>query len=239
MGQAGPKHRLPRGRLSMVHARRSCRSNWRDIALEPAGAPALLLAARATTAPSLDLRPAAKLANSSPLCGKSQQVDHLPPVRREKSRHPQFSVELIKVESISKENRRASSGLRSSRTRVKDEHGTITNPRPAGERRGDSCATVARQSSAPRSGFERTRPDQGPYVASPDSRSTKRLPTQEAEGEGFEPSIRLTTDNGFRDRRIRPLCHPSARARRSRRGVTLTEKEGFEPSMEPFSPITP
>ncbi len=32
----------------------------------------------------------------------------------------------------------------------------------------------------------------------------------EAEGEGFEPSIRLTTDNGFRDRRIRPLCHPSA-----------------------------
>ena len=30
-----------------------------------------------------------------------------------------------------------------------------------------------------------------------------------AEGEGFEPSIRLTTDNGFRDRRIRPLCHPS------------------------------
>ena len=31
-----------------------------------------------------------------------------------------------------------------------------------------------------------------------------------AEGEGFEPSIRLTTDNGFRDRRIRPLCHPSA-----------------------------
>src|SRR4051812_13505282 len=32
------------------------------------------------------------------------------------------------------------------------------------------------------------------------------------EGEGFEPSIRLTTDNGFRDRRIRPLCHPSDRA---------------------------
>jgi hypothetical protein len=31
----------------------------------------------------------------------------------------------------------------------------------------------------------------------------------EAEGEGFEPSIRQTTDNGFRDRRIRPLCHPS------------------------------
>ena len=36
----------------------------------------------------------------------------------------------------------------------------------------------------------------------------------EAEGEGFEPSIRLTTDNGFRDRRIRPLCHPSERMNR-------------------------
>jgi hypothetical protein len=37
-------------------------------------------------------------------------------------------------------------------------------------------------------------------------------PRKEAqtEGEGFEPSIRLTTDNGFRDRRIRPLCHPSS-----------------------------
>ena len=27
-------------------------------------------------------------------------------------------------------------------------------------------------------------------------------------GEGFEPSVRLTTHNGFRDRRIQPLCHP-------------------------------
>jgi hypothetical protein len=31
-----------------------------------------------------------------------------------------------------------------------------------------------------------------------------------AEGEGFEPSSDLTARNGFRDRRIRPLCHPSA-----------------------------
>lgn len=30
-----------------------------------------------------------------------------------------------------------------------------------------------------------------------------------AEGGGFEPPVHLTTDNGFRDRRIRPLCHPS------------------------------
>jgi hypothetical protein len=55
-----------------------------------------------------------------------------------------------------------------------------------------------------------------------------------AEGEGFEPSIRLTTDNGFRDRRIRPLCHPSGvRLRRE------TEKEGFEPSKEVITPLTP
>src|SRR5438552_3428736 len=32
---------------------------------------------------------------------------------------------------------------------------------------------------------------------------------QKAEGEGFEPSSDLTARNGFRDRRIRPLCHPS------------------------------
>ena len=69
----------------------------------------------------------------------------------------------------------------------------------------------------------------------PGDRHTKA----EAEGEGFEPSIRLTTDNGFRDRRIRPLCHPSAGGRRTAAGAALTEKEGFEPSMEPFSPITP
>ena len=33
-----------------------------------------------------------------------------------------------------------------------------------------------------------------------------------AEREGFEPSTSLTTRNGFRDRRIRPLCHLSERA---------------------------
>ena len=30
-----------------------------------------------------------------------------------------------------------------------------------------------------------------------------------AERLGFEPRIRVTPDNGFRDRRIRPLCHLS------------------------------
>jgi hypothetical protein len=54
----------------------------------------------------------------------------------------------------------------------------------------------------------------------------KRLPG-EAEGEGFEPSIRLTTDNGFRDRRIRPLCHPSTR--RSGEGGIRTLEGGNYP----------
>ena len=44
-----------------------------------------------------------------------------------------------------------------------------------------------------------------------------------AEREGFEPSRRRTTSNGFRDRRIQPLCHLSARrsqeARRRRAGA--------------------
>ena len=57
-----------------------------------------------------------------------------------------------------------------------------------------------------------------------------------AEGEGFEPSIRLTTDNGFRDRRIRPLCHPSDGWCERSVGA---EKEGFEPSREEFTPLTP
>jgi site-specific DNA recombinase len=35
-----------------------------------------------------------------------------------------------------------------------------------------------------------------------------------AEGVGFEPTIRRTPDNGFQDRRIRPLCHPSGSAGR-------------------------
>src|SRR6266536_2460942 len=48
------------------------------------------------------------------------------------------------------------------------------------------------------------------------TRATARVFVQTAEGEGFEPSIRLTTDNGFRDRRIRPLCHPSEEGQSSR-----------------------
>jgi hypothetical protein len=48
--------------------------------------------------------------------------------------------------------------------------------------------------------------------------------------------------NGFRDRRIRPLCHPSAVGVQRIRGLTKTceaEKEGFEPSKEVSTPLTP
>src|SRR6266508_2969318 len=42
-----------------------------------------------------------------------------------------------------------------------------------------------------------------------------------AEGEGFEPSSDPKARNGFRDRRIRPLCHPSAASKGSYVTVTL------------------
>src|SRR6266511_928365 len=46
----------------------------------------------------------------------------------------------------------------------------------------------------------------------------KRVCAVGAEGEGFEPSSDLTARNGFRDRRIRPLCHPSRPTRGGVRG---------------------
>ncbi len=58
-----------------------------------------------------------------------------------------------------------------------------------------------------------------------------------AEGEGFEPSTGLTTRNGFRDRRIRPLCHPSGSELKA--ASFEAEKEGFEPSREEITPLTP
>src|SRR5215212_4650302 len=51
--------------------------------------------------------------------------------------------------------------------------------------------------------------------------------TPKAEGEGFEPSSDETARNGFRDRRIRPLCHPSERcARTQRSGENGRRKNG-------------
>ena len=66
------------------------------------------------------------------------------------------------------------------------------------------------------------------HLSARGERSSAFWRCQEAEGEGFEPSSDLTARNGFRDRRIRPLCHPSE-----------AEKEGFEPSKEEISPLTP
>lgn len=100
-------------------------------------------------------------------------------------------------------------------------------------------ATVVRQCATVLSGSERIQTDSAGRAVSRRIRLTMRLTGERAEGERFELSIRLTTDNGFRDRRIRPLCHPSAGGRRTAAGAALAEKEGFEPSMEPFSPITP
>ncbi len=76
-----------------------------------------------------------------------------------------------------------------------------------------SCALVARQSNTRCSGFRRSlaENERRPCAASRGAETAYpccfRL--EGAEGERFELSIRLTTDNGFRDRRIRPLCHPS------------------------------
>ena len=48
---------------------------------------------------------------------------------------------------------------------------------------------------------------------------TERNSALQAEGEGFEPSKDLKALNGFRDRPVQPLRHPSkARAGRGRRG---------------------
>ena len=76
---------------------------------------------------------------------------------------------------------------------------------------GSSCGAVALQSlPSPTvlSGPERR-------AGSPTSRGeitvVKRNHAPQAEGGGFEPPSEENPRNGFRDRRIRPLCHPSAR----------------------------
>ena len=92
----------------------------------------------------------------------------------------------------------------------------------------------ARQNQAVFSGLER-RPGSPPRSdrEQPGSRSVERNLAQRAEGERFELSIRLATDNGFRDRRIRPLCHPSAGA--SLAGVRSRSAPGRRPGSGPPS----
>ena len=46
----------------------------------------------------------------------------------------------------------------------------------------------------------------------PQPHSQSGITALQAEGEGFEPSKRLTTLNGFRDRPVQPLRHPSVSA---------------------------
>ena len=67
----------------------------------------------------------------------------------------------------------------------------------------------------------------------------------------MNPRSAVKTDNGFRDRRIRPLCHTSEQLALRGKRVTApaaavrsstgeeAEKEGFEPSREEFTPLTP
>ena len=73
---------------------------------------------------------------------------------------------------------------------------------------------------------------------------------QMAERGGFEPPNREDPVNGFRDRRIQPLCHLSARRSQGRRagvpaaprvsrrtpGRVMAEREGFEPSRQVTPP---
>ena len=74
----------------------------------------------------------------------------------------------------------------------------------------DSCAivgTLFRRSPAVLSG------NTGPWghgPARPNSPCTAQEPLQLAEGEGFEPSKDENALNGFRDRPVQPLRHPSA-----------------------------
>lgn len=69
--------------------------------------------------------------------------------------------------------------------------------------------------------------------------------TENGGGGGIRTLVTLYRPNGFRDRRIQPLCHPSAGAMRrlkgrhikasleEARGISLAERWGFEPQI-PF-----
>ena len=59
----------------------------------------------------------------------------------------------------------------------------------------------------------------------PQPHSQSGIAALQAEGEGFEPSKRLTTLNGFRDRPVQPLRHPSFKVRPGRGGEASASLE--------------
>jgi hypothetical protein len=69
----------------------------------------------------------------------------------------------------------------------------------------------ARQCSTAMTALAVSGGQQTPHGNGSESRNRLRCRIQlgQAEGEGFEPSTDPEARNGFRDRRIRPLCHPS------------------------------
>ena len=80
---------------------------------------------------------------------------------------------------------------------------SMTQPLPPARRRRVSRRTIARQ---------RARPEPDPEPTRISQRARKPVSPRLTEGEGFEPPRHLTAPNGFQDRRIQPLCHPSGRA---------------------------
>ena len=59
-----------------------------------------------------------------------------------------------------------------------------------------------------------TEATQGHVNDVPQTRSRRGISALQAEGVGFEPTVRLTPHNGFRDRPVQPLRHPSRVKRR-------------------------
>src|SRR5680860_1577484 len=77
-------------------------------------------------------------------------------------------------------------------------------------RQANDCAARALHELGPCRGREgSTEAHQQPLADATQSRSQSEKQALQAEGEGFEPSKDLTTLNGFRDRPVQPLRHPS------------------------------
>jgi hypothetical protein len=83
--------------------------------------------------------------------------------------------------------------------------------RPRGNTRGmKPTAGTVRPTRADPTSASTPRPRERPRA-----RSTGGIAGSEAEGEGFEPSVDRIAHNGFRDRPVQPLRHPSERPGRA------------------------